>query len=91
MDMRSQRPSLRRGPSLLDRLQLDEHPAAAPTPPPSLRERVDTSVKRTLPEVSGLPPRPSAETTYTAEMDALDAGRGRGRKRRVKPKRDTHE
>lgn len=82
------RPPARRGGSLLERLTLDDPPAAeAVAPQPSLRERVEAPVKRTLPEVSGLPPRPSAEAVYDAEMaalESLESGRGRGKRGRGK-------
>ncbi|GJE93695.1 hypothetical protein PsYK624_098550 [Phanerochaete sordida] len=87
-----QRSSSRQHATLLDRLTLDEPQTVAPPVQQSLRERVEpapAAVKRTLPGVlpgvSGLPPRPSAETTYVAERDAFDAGRGRGKKRKSKP------
>lgn len=86
------RPSIRRGGSLLERLSLDEpSPEDSRPPPPSLRERVAPPPIRTLPEVIGLPPRPSDETTYDAEL-ALDASsRNKYKKRKVKRVRGAQE
>lgn len=83
VDDGAQGPPVRRGASLLDRLSLSDPPAP---PPPSLTDRLQDPPKRTLPQVSGLPPRPSAETTLDAEMHAAleFSGRGRGRKRKVR-------
>lgn len=83
MNGSSQRPPVRRGASLLDRLSLSDPPML---PPPSLTDRLQDPPKRTLPQVSGLPPRPSVETTLDAEMHAAleFGGRGRGKKRKVR-------
>lgn len=70
------RPPARQGLSLLDRLE---------NPPPmstSLRDRVEGPMKSSLPEFSGLPPRPSMETTHDAEMTAALEGSGRGKIRK---------
>lgn len=85
----SQRPAgLQRGPSLLARLNLDENLTELLPAQHAPRGGGDApaTVKRTLPEAAGLPPRPSEETTYAAEMD-LDGGRGRVRKRKPQKKR----
>lgn len=71
--------------SLLERIRLDNPDAGRPT----LRDRVEAPTKRVLPDFSGLPPRPSAETTHDAEMNAaLEGGtRGRNKKRKQRGKR----
>lgn len=72
-DAYEDRPAIKRGGSLLDRLSLDTAPAA------SLRGRVDVSLKRSAEEIAGLPPKPAV-----AVADDLDSPADMGKNRAVK-------
>jgi hypothetical protein len=79
--------SVRRGGSLLERLTLDETPRVESVAPQSLRARVEAPTVRSLPQIPGLPPRPSDEVALDAEM-ALDASmRERNKKRKPRVRR----